>query len=217
MSWGALAGMALGAVQNYANTQSYIQQLGYETAGKVAGITATQEAYSADVDAFIVQNFINEELAANAIVEEERAGGATMRETQVQIKEAESKIAAGGEGITGGASKARELTSFYVKASKVANAQKDASTKNIIKIADTLDKSKNDIATKAEKSYQQMRLAIAGVSSYSSLQAPSIADTLLSIGQGAQTGMSLQKSYSDLTATNTTNTNTQAYPDFVGP
>lgn len=203
MSWGALAGMALGGVQNYAQTQSYIQQLGYETAGKVAGITATQEAYSADVDAFVVQNFINEELANNAIVEAERAGGAGVREAQVQIKEGASKIAAQGEGITGGASKARELTSFYVKASKATQQRQDATTKQIIQIADASDKAKNDIMTKAEKSYQQMRLAIAGVSSYSSLQAPSVADSLINVASGAQTGMSLERSYKDLTATNT--------------
>jgi len=203
MSWGALAGMALGAVQNYSNTQSYIKQLGYETASKVAGIQATSAAYAADVDAYIVQNFINEELAANAIVEAERAGGANLREAQVQIKEGRSKIAATSEGITGGASKAREMSSFYVKASKAVGQQQEQTTKQIIQIADTADKARNDIATKAEQSYQKMKLAIAGVSSYSSLQAPSISDSLVSMGQGAQMGISLEKSYGDLSATNT--------------
>ncbi|MCH9712846.1 MAG: hypothetical protein K0U20_09505 [Proteobacteria bacterium] len=202
MSWGALAGMALGAVQNYAQTQSYINQLGYETASKIAGITATKEAYSADVDAFVVQNFINEELANNAIIEAERAGGATLRESQVEVKQGASKIAATGEGITGGSSKARELSSFYVKASKAVGKQQDSITQQVIKIADASDKAKNDIAAKAEMSYQKMKLAIAGVSSYSSLQAPSISDSIVAIGQGAQTGMSLQQSYQDLTATN---------------
>lgn len=204
MSWGALAGMAMGAVQNYAQTQSYIKQLGYESASKIAGITATKEAYAADVDAFVVQNFINDELANNAIVEAERAGGATIREAQVQVKEGASKIAAGGEGITGGASKARELTSFYVQASKITNQKKDNTTKQIVQIADASDKAKNEIMARAEKSYQQMKMAIAGVSSYSSLQAPSTSDALISIAQGAQTGMSLERSYADLTATNTT-------------
>lgn len=203
MSWGALAGMALGAVQNYANTQSYIEQLGYETAGKLSGIAATQEAYSADVDAFIVQNFINEELAANAMVEAERAGSANIREAQVQIKEGASAIAAKSEGITGGASKAREVSTFYQKASKAVGQQQEGTTKQIVQIADSLNKSKNDIATRAEQSYQNMRMAIAGVSSYSSLQAPSVSDSLMAIGQGAQMGMSMEKSYTDLTATNT--------------
>lgn len=203
MSWAAAAGMLVGGLQSYSNTMSYIDQLGYESAGKVAGIAATGEAYIADVDAYIVQNFINEELATNAIVEAERAGGATTREAQVMVKEGASKIVASGEGITGGASKARELTSFYVKASKATNAQKDATTKQIIQIADAADKAKNDIATKAEKSYQNMKMAIAGVSSYSSLQAPSLSDSLIAVAQGAQMGMSLGKSYNDLTATNT--------------
>lgn len=202
MSWGALAGMALGGVQNYAQTKSYIQQLGYETAGKVAGITATKEAYAADVDAFIIQNFINEELATNALVEAERAGGANIREAQVQIKEGESKIAAANEGITGGASRARQLTTFYTQASKAVNQRKDATTKSIIQIADASDKAKNDIMAKAEASYQKMRMAIAGVSSYSSLQAPSVSDSLINIAKGAQTGYSLEQSYNDLSATN---------------
>lgn len=202
MSWGALAGMALGAVQSYAQTQSYIQQLGYETASKVAGITATKEAYAADVDAFIIQNFINEELASNAIAEAERAGGANLREAQVKVQEGASKIAATNEGITGGASKARQLTTFYTQASKAVNTQKDNTTRQIIKIADASDKAKNDIMAKAEASYQKMRMAIAGVSSYSSLQAPSISDTLINVAQGAQTGYSLEQSYNDLSATN---------------
>lgn len=204
MSWGALAGMALGAAQSYAATQSYIDQLGYETAGKVASITAAKEAYQADVDAFVVQNFINEELAKNAIVEAERATGATVREAQVQMREAEGKIQAASEGITAGASKARELSTFYNKASKAIIGVEEKGTKQIIQIADTLDKATNDINARAEKSYQQMKLAIAGVSSYSSLQAPSVADSLINIAQGAQMGMSLQKNYADLTATNTT-------------
>lgn len=202
MSWGALAGMAMGAVQSYAQTQSYIQQLGYETASKVAGITATKEAYAADVDAFIIQNFINEELASNAMIEAERAGAANVREAQVQVKEGASKIAATGEGITGGASKARQLTSFYTQASKAVNQQKAGTTKSIIQIADASDKAKNDIMAKAEASYQKMRMAIAGVSSYSSLQAPSISDSLINIAQGGQVGMDLEQSYKDLRATN---------------
>ncbi|WMM95613.1 hypothetical protein CRP143_gp48 [Roseobacter phage CRP-143] len=202
MSWGALAGMAMGAVQSYAQTQSYIQQLGYETASKVAGITATKEAYAADVDAFIIQNFINEELASNAMIEAERAGAANVREAQVQVKEGASKVAATGEGITGGASKARQLTSFYTQASKAVNQQKAGTTKSIIQIADASDKAKNDIMAKAEASYQKMRMAIAGVSSYSSLQAPSISDSLINIAQGGQIGMDLEQSYKDLSATN---------------
>ena len=119
MSWGALAGMALGAAQSYAATQSYIDQLGYETAGKVASITAAKEAYQADVDAFVVQNFINEELARNAIVEAERATGATVREAQVQVREAEGKIQAASEGITAGAS----FTTSYIE--ELNNYDKD--------------------------------------------------------------------------------------------
>lgn len=203
MSWGALVGVGLGMAQSYAQTQSYIDQLGYESAAKVASINAAKEAYIADVDAFVVQNFINEELAKNAIVEAERATGATVREAQVQIKEGEGKILAASEGITAGASKARELSTFYNKASKAVLGIEEKGTKQIIQIADTLDKATNDINAKAEKSYQQMKLAIAGVSSYSSLQAPSVADSLVNIAQGAQMGMSLQKNYADLTATNT--------------
>jgi hypothetical protein len=206
MSWGALIGAGLGMVQNYAQTQSYIDQLGYETAGKIAGINATKDAYLADVDAFIVQNFINEELANNAIVEAERATGATIRETKVQIQEAEGKIQAKSEGITGGISKARELSSFYNKASKTVLSQQEQGTKQVIQIADTLTKAKQDINARAEQSYQKMKLAIAGVSSYSSLQAPSVADSVMNIGQGALMGMSMEKSYNDLTATNTATT-----------
>lgn len=215
MSWMAAAGLALGVAQNLEATNSYIRQLGYETAGKIAGMKATQEAYSADMDAFVVQNFLNEELANNAIIEERRAGGAAVREAMVEVKAGESKIAATGEGITGGASKARELTTFYVKASKAVNVQKDKTTKSIIQIADTLEKSKNDIAAKAEISFQKMKLALAGVSSYSSIQAPSVSDSLGNLLQGAQVGQSLNKSFADLTATNTPAT--QEYPDFVGP
>lgn len=203
MSWGALVGVGLGMAQSYAQTQSYIDQLGYESAAKVASINAAKEAYLADVDAFVVQNFINEELAKNAIVEAERATGATVREAQVQIREGEGKILAASEGITAGASKARELSTFYNKASKAITGIEEKGTKQIIQIADTLDKATNDINAKAEKSYQQMKLAIAGVSSYSSLQAPSVADSMINIAQGAQMGMSLGKNYADLTATNT--------------
>lgn len=203
MSWGALIGVGLGVAQSYAQTQSYIDQLGYESAAKVASINAAKEAYLADVDAFVVQNFINEELAKNAIVEAERATGATVREAQVQIREGEGKILAASEGITAGASKARELSTFYNKASKAITGIEEKGTKQIIQIADTLDKATNDINAKAEKSYQQMKLAIAGVSSYSSLQAPSVADSMINIAQGATMGMSLEKNYADLTATNT--------------
>lgn len=203
MSWGALAGMALGAVQNYAATQSYIDQLGYESASKIASIGAAKDAYLADLDAFVVQTFINEELAKNAMVEAQRATGANIREAQVQVKEGESKLLAASEGITAGASKARELGTFYNKASKAILGVEEKGTRQIIQIADTLEKSTNDINARAEKSYQQMKLAIAGVSPYSSLQAPSVADSLVNIAQGAQMGMSLQNNYADLTATNT--------------
>jgi hypothetical protein len=199
MSWGALAGMALGAVQNYAATQSYIEQLGYETAQKIGGITATKEAYQADVDAFIVQDYINKELASNAVTEALRAGGATAREAQVQVKKGASTISAASEGITGGASAARRLTSFYSQASKEVGKEMDETRRQVIQIADAADKARNDIATRAEQSYNNMRMALAGVSSYSSLQAPSIGDTLNSLAQGASTGYGLEQNYNTIT------------------
>lgn len=218
MSWeAAAAGQVAGGIQSYQQTQAYIQQLGYETEGKIAAMAATQQAYAADVDAYVMQVFINEELARNAIEETERAGAATIRQAQVDIKEGASKIVATGEGITGGSSKARQLTSYYVKASKAVSGQQDATTSRVIQIADTLDKASNDIATRAEQSYQQMRLSIAGVSSYSSIQAPSFSDALNNSIQGVQTGLSLERSIrnsitpvtdtsknaTDLSATNT--------------
>lgn len=208
MAWGTVLGLMMGAAQASSNTDQYIRTLGYETASKIGGMTATKEAYVADVDAYILQNFLNEEMAKNAIVEAERAGGAVVREAQVQVKEGASKIAAQSEGITGGASKARELSSFYVKASKAVGQQQDATTGQIIKIADTLNKAKQDIAVKAEQSYQKMKLAIAGVSSYSSLQAPSIADGLSGLMSGAQMGSQFEQNMKDLTASNTGGTNT---------
>lgn len=202
MAWGAIAGLALSAVQASENSKNYARQVELETQGKIAGINASKDAFAADIDALIIQNFINEELAANAIVEAERAGGANLREAQVEIKKAESQISARNDGITAGASKARELTSFYVQASKEVNKTKDQTTSQIIKIADSLDNTTNELNAKAQQSYDNMRLAIAGVSSYSSIQAPSIAANLSNAMKGVQMGSQFETNINNLRAPN---------------
>ena len=203
MSWGAVVGATLGVAQSITANQAYIRQVGYETATKVAAIKATEEAFQADLDAFVIQNYLNESAAANAIAEAQRATGAQVRGvTQEITNKASSIVAQSGESVTGGISKARELSSFYSQASKVVGKVEEQGRGQVIKIADTLDKATQDIAAKSEQSYQKMLLSISGVSPYSSLQAPSVSDSLMAIGQGVQMGLQFEKNTSDIFATN---------------
>lgn len=199
---GAGIGLLVGAAQNYENNKAYIRQLEYETKDKIARIKASSAAFAADIDALSTTNFINNELANNAIVEAERAGGATVREAQVDIKVAEGKIQAKSEGITAGISKARELTTFYTQASKAVNQMQDKTTSQIVAIADNRDKSTNANNAAAEKSYNQFLLSLAGVSSYSSIATPSSAGAVGNLIQGVNTGQKLQTNIMDLTASN---------------
>jgi hypothetical protein len=199
---GAGIGLLVGAAQNYENSRAYIRQLEYETKDKIARMKASSDVFAADIDALSTTNFINNELANNAIVEAERAGGATVREAQVDIKVAEGKIQAKSEGITAGISKARELTTFYTQASKVVNQMQDKTTSQIVAIADNRDKATNATNAAAEKSYNQFLLSLAGVSSYSSIATPSSAGAVGNLIQGANTGQKLQTNIMDLTASN---------------
>lgn len=199
---GAGIGLLVGAAQNYENSRAYIRQLEYETKDKIARMKASSDAFAADIDALSTTNFINNELANNAIGEAERAGGATVREAQVDIKVAEGKIQAKSEGITAGISKARELTTFYTQASKVVNQMQDKTTSQIVAIADNRDKATNATNAAAEKSYNQFLLSLAGVSSYSSIATPSSAGAVGNLIQGVNTGQKLQTNIMDLTASN---------------
>ena len=208
MGWGEVAGMALGIAQNYESTQQYIRQTQYETQAKVAGINATKDAFMADLDAFVINNFLNEQYASNAIAEVQRTAGANIREATQVVTENASKILAQSEGITGGASKARELSSYYVKASKAVNKIEEQGRGQVIKIADTLDKAKNDTAARIEQSYQKMLLSIAGVSPYSSIAAPSASEGISNVLSGIKTGTQLGQLQKDWSASNTAGTDT---------
>lgn len=201
--WGAVIGAGLGALQNLEAVDNYKQQLGYETEAKISSMKASSESYSADVDAIMVQNYINENYAAEAIAEASRAGAANQREAALQVDQAASTISAQSEGITGGASQARQLSSFYTQASKKMGAMEDQTTSQIINIAENLNKSKNDLAVQERNSYNQMLMSIAGVSSYSSLQAPSATSMASSVMSGVNTGMSFKKNIDILKAKNT--------------
>jgi hypothetical protein len=199
MAWGAVAGFALGIAQSIEANNAYMQQLGYETASKLAGISAIKDAYIADVDAMVVQNFLNEQSAQNAIVEVQRATAANVREAQLEVKKgASTLVAQSGESVTGGASKARELSSFYSRASKVVGKVEEQGRGQVIKVADTLDRATNEINAKAEQSYNKMLLALAGVSQYSSLQAPSVSGALAGMAQGVQMGTQFEQNVNDL-------------------
>lgn len=202
MAWGTIVGLALGAAQNYEANKSYIKQLGYETEGKIAGINATKDAYLADLDALVIESYINRELANNAAVEARRAGGANVREAQVAIKQGESKLQAQNEGITGGSSKAREISAFYVQASKEVNKLQESTTKQVIQIADNLEKANNELNAAAERSYNNMLLSLAGVSPYSSIQPPSASAAASNLMQGAQMGTQFGQNMGDLFASN---------------
>lgn len=200
--WGAVLGAGLGMAQNLEAVDNYKKQLGYETEAKIASMKASSESYSADVDAIMVQNYINENYAAEAIAEASRAGVANQREAALQVDQAASTISAQSEGITGGASQARQLSSFYTQASKKMGAMEDQTTSQIINIAENLNKSKNDLAVQERNSYNQMLMSIAGVSSYSSLQAPSASQMTQNVLGGISTGMQLEKNVNTMIAQN---------------
>jgi hypothetical protein len=206
MAWGAVAGLVLGAAQSISQTNSYIKQLGYETEAKISAINASKENFAAEMDALVVQNYLNENSAANAMSEVARAGGANIREAQVQIKEGMGKISASSEGITAGISKARELGSYIVKSSKALGGLQEQTRKGIIDIADRLDAATNEIAMKREQSYNNMLLAISNVSPYSSIQTPSASGMLTNMFSGAQLGKQFESNLGDIFATNTTTT-----------
>ena len=191
--WGAIAGAGLGLLQNYTATNQYTRNIEIETEAKLASMAASKASYQANVDALILQGSINEMSAANAIVEAERAGAATVREASVEVKEGASTIASQSEGITGGVSAARQLSSFYTKASKQIGSIKEKTTTQIIDIADRADAASNAIKAQEQQAYNSLLLSLAGVSQYSSLQAPSASTQLTNIMSGVSTGVTLEK------------------------
>lgn len=197
---GGVIGAIGGAIQSYQQTSAYKAQLSRQTASYTKMADLNVQAFKASTEANIFTQWRNEEEANNAMAEVARAGMAQIREAKVSVKEEASKISAQSEGITAGTSKARELSSFYVKASKgITEAEKNV-VGSILQIKETEAKANEQLQEQQRNDmFNTIKSIYGGVPN---ITAPSGSIMMGSL-QGFQTGQAIGKNLQNLFATNT--------------
>lgn len=197
---GGIIGAIGGAIQSYQQTSAYKFQLSQQTAAYTKRADLNVQSFKASTEANIFTQWRNEEEANNAMAEVARAGMSQIREAKVSVKEEASKISAQSEGITAGTSKARELSSFYVKASKgITEAEKNV-VGSILQIKETEAKANEQLQEQQRNDmYNTIKSIYGGVPN---ITAPSGSIMMGSL-QGFQTGQAIGKNLQNLFATNT--------------
>ena len=193
MAWGPIFGAIVGLLQGGQKIEAETERLGKINLANAAGFSATKDSLRFLED-------VNAKDAREAQIEAIRAGAAAKREAVVEAKVAEGKAIAQQEGITAGSSKARILSTLYTTEGKVFAGIDEKTRQQVVGIQDQLEQVNNQLESQISDSFNKMVMGImtGTVAQYD-------ASTALQMGlQGASYGRSLENSFNDLTATNTT-------------
>lgn len=216
VAWSSLIGATAGLAQSYTNHKANLASISNVASTGIKKIELDAANYKASLEAITFTRSKNRELASNAVKEVLRASAANIREAKVAITQEEGRISARSEGITAGVSAARQLSTFYVGASKAIGQAQEETTRQLVGIADRLDESDAALAETDRQNLNRMIYNMqVGIST--PLAQPS---DLLAGFKGASIGTSIGKNLQDLFATNTED-KTVGFKDtsgnFIGP